>query len=205
MRTVYDLSNGVHWEEIHKKIYADTNIISPIYYDQSAAVPNQVNLTTSGIYQQTIRNMFVAGAKLHLTSLTILEMLHLFTRWDHIIYNRTHRTCKIEKMKEYREVQSEMQNRCSRYSLIYQQIEETKEIIIEDTSVCSAWLKNYIGSMDRQSMDSTDYAIAAYLDNKNAILMTDDRDFGVPMGNYDLMTSNQVLINRCIQNGYTVK
>ena len=129
----------------------------------------------------------------------------ILVKVDYLIYNHTHPTSRFGNVKQYREVHSEMLDRCSRYSLIYQQIEGTKEIIIEDTFICSSVLKKYIETMDRQSMDSTDYAIADYLKDKNAVFMTDDHDFGAPLGNYEIMTSNQELINRCIQNGFMVK
>lgn len=202
MPNVYDLSKPVDWGNIKGKIYADTNIISPIYYDQAAAVPNQINLPVSRVYQQALRNMFAIGLQLHVSSIVIFEMINLFIKWDHKIYNMTQGN-RIGDLKQYRELQSEMNSRSIRYPLIYQQICATSNIIIEDTTIYAKDIPTYINTMGCQSMDPNDFVIVKMTELSKATLITDDHDYGSQIINCDIMTRNQTLINKCIQFGYT--
>ena len=203
MPIIYDLSKPVEWNKIKEKVYADTNIISPIYYDQAAAVPNQINMAVSRIYQQALSNMFAEGIQLYVSSVVILEMINLFIKWDLKIYNRTQAN-RIGELKKYRELPSEMNSRGVRYPLIYQQISSATNIVIDETRISANELALYINSLGTQSMDPNDYAIIRSAKASNAILMTNDHDYGSPISDCDIMTQNQDLINKCIHCGYVL-
>lgn len=203
MAVIYDLTRPIDWNSISNKIFADTNIISPIFYDQAGAVPNQIGMIQSCIYQQALSDMFAKGIQLHISSIVILEMINLFMKWDLKIYNRT-QTNKIGELKKYRELQSEMNSRSIRYPLIYKQICSTTNIVIEDTFICAKDIDTYINSLKSQSMDPNDFVISSSSKSSNAILMTDDHDYGTANNICGLMTQNQDLINKCIQFGFTL-
>ena len=205
MPLIYDLAKPIQWSALEKPVYADTNVISPIFYDRSGSVPNQTRMQALQPYQSAISDMFSNGVQLHVPSIVLMEMCNVFLKWDIKIYNfnkiKGHR---IDNPKDFRELASEQLSRKQRYSLIFKQLNTASTIELHDMEIHCSDAVAYTNTADSHSLDTNDYMITQFVSSQNGILLTDDHDFACSITGCDLITINPRLIMEATQAGFSL-
>ena len=205
MPLIYNIANPIQWSVLGKPVYADTNVISPIFYDRSGSVPDQGRMLALQPYYTAIADMFSNGVQLHLSSIVLMELCNVFLKWDRKIYNYSKpKGQKVDDPKAFRELLSEKQSRKARYSLILSQINSAScfklhEIVIHPLDAIA-----YAYTIDRHSMDTNDYILSQFVASQNGILLTDDHDFSSAPTGCDLMTNNPRLVSEAVQAGFAL-
>lgn len=202
MPLVYSLSNTIDLSKLNKKIYVDTNAIADLYYPNASYVPNS-NSASKQPYHIFIRDLFSANKVVHITTQTLLEMEHVFLKFDYRIYQAQNKGTSIS-LKDFRAIPSEMSKRKVAYSQYYGQIFGNKMINCVDTCTTQEHVTNYLNSLDSQSLDANDYLLLRCCQDDDGILITDDCDFATSIATCDIITNNSQLITKATTLGFTL-
>lgn len=199
MPVIYDADKPIDLAAITSPIFADTNVVANMFYDNINSVSSipQSRRNELMVYQRLIVNMRSQAVPLFLTALSLAELQSLFVRRDHEIYVRS--TGTSIKLKAYRRLADSIADRKARYPLMFAQILSTATCY--DSTVTVDDIRRFVDSMDVQVLDPTDFCIADQVKAAHGILMTDDGDFDG--SGCDLITRNPQLISHALANGYT--
>ena len=114
MPLIYDIRSQQNAASLEKPIFADTNVLFSIFYDQMALVRNPT-YEAKRAYRQAIASMLDAEKPLYLFSLVLAELENVFVKNDHAIFNRA----SSEKMdlKPFRAFPNVCASKALRYDL----------------------------------------------------------------------------------------
>lgn len=201
MPLVYDIRNQQNVASLEKPIFADTNVLFNIFYDQMALVRNPA-CEAKRAYRQAIASMLGAEKPLHLFSLVLAELENVFVKNDLAIFNRA----SSEKMdlKPFRAFPAEMSARQKRYDMIFRQIKANPLFPCLDVPFSCNAVFQFVESLDKQAMDTNDFVIASLCAQQNGVLMTDDKDYASSVTPCDLMTCNPQLLSAAQANGFSL-